>query len=258
MDALHHRTIDFERRVRAALATTACPLPFGRVVISDDFTAIYDQNLIEIDSAAPPHEVRDTIERVASDLAWQHRNVEITSPAIADQVRATLLAAGYREQCNITMALDARHCPTPAPVTAPAAVVDVGAQLPLARALLAEQPSITGDVVLDQFEQRERRLADVAGARAVVAPPDAPVSRCLVLTDGAIADIDAVGTLSAHRAQGWSTAVMWRAMELARADGLDTVLVADDDDWPRSWYERLGFREIGRSAQFQRWTQDAA
>lgn len=113
------------------------------------------------------------------------------------------------------------------------------------------------DQLLDQFEERERRLGQIAAARTVVAPPDAPVSRCLLLTDGDIAEIDEVATLSPYRRRGWSSAVVQRAIQLAHDDGLEPVmLVAGDEDWPKGWYARLGFRAVGRFSQFRRWPED--
>jgi ribosomal protein S18 acetylase RimI-like enzyme len=113
---------------------------------------------------------------------------------------------------------------------------------------------VTSERVLDQFDERERRLARHAGARAVVAPPTDPVSRCVLLTDGEIVEVDAVATLSRHRGHGWSNAVMRRA--IATAGRRQVVLIADEGDWPAQWYARLGFRAVGRSVSFRRWPED--
>lgn len=253
MQDLHHRLVEFERHVRVALATSVHELPFGSVVVSEDMPLIYDQNVFVVTVPVAPGVVVDTAETVAAALGWEHRTVECGDPSVADALRDTLLAEGYHEECCVTMTLDT-PVRTPSDATSPAAVTAISDQRPLARALLAEQPWVGGDEVLDQFDARERRLADVASAYAVVAPADAPVSRCLVLTDGPLADIDAVATLSAHRGRGWSDAVMQRAIATARHGGAEHImLVADADDWPVWWYVRLGFREVGRFSQFHRW-----
>jgi GNAT superfamily N-acetyltransferase len=50
----------------------------------------------------------------------------------------------------------------------------------------------------------------------------------------------------AARGRGYATALVVSAIARARAVGCDVVLlVADADDWPRTWYERLGFVDVG-------------
>ena len=59
--------------------------------------------------------------------------------------------------------------------------------------------------------------------------------------------MEAVATLPAHRGRGYASAVVLRAVEEALAAGHDLVfLTADDDDWPKELYARLGFEQIGR------------
>ena len=257
---LHARLTGLERRIREALATRRDALPFGEMLVTGDLPLVYDHNLVLVDAPAPAHEVIATVEDRARTAGWGHRNVETADPAIADALRAEFLAAGYREERFVTMAL-LRPPQAAAPVTATGAttaVVDIAAQEPLARALLAEEPWAQRADVLDQFAERERRIARVVPARAVVAPADDPASRCLLLSDGALADIDAVATLTSHRGAGLSRAVMRRAVAEARADGAEHImLVADDRDWPRQWYGRLGFVEVGRVTQFRRWPEPA-
>ena len=55
----------------------------------------------------------------------------------------------------------------------------------------------------------------------------------------------------AHRGRGLARAVVLRAIEASRlAQHELTFLVADEDDWPRRLYERLGFETIGRVHYF--------
>ncbi len=248
--AVHTRLAEWQMHVRAAMATRRLDLPFATYVMTDDLPDIYDLNLAVVTAPVSPQVLLRSVDKVAEAAGWTHRRIEIDDVAVADRLRTPLLAAGLTEQRFVTMMLDAVP---PTPAAKQSAVVDIGAQLDLARAVTAEQPWADGDRILDQFAERERRLAGVAGGRAVIAPPDAPVSRCLLLTDGRLFEIDALVTLEAHRAQGWSRAVVQGAIDHCRAlDAEHIVLVADDDDWPKAWYRRLGFREIGHSFAFQR------
>lgn len=64
--------------------------------------------------------------------------------------------------------------------------------------------------------------------------------------DGATAELTTVHTLAAHRGRGHQRAVVDAACGLAASRGCDVLWVlADADDWPRQWYARLGFEDLG-------------
>lgn len=250
-DPVHTRLAAWQAQIRAAMASQRLDLPFATCVITDDLPDVWDLNLLSVTAPVPPALLLRSIEKIAESAQWAHRRIEIDDPGVAARLRAPLVDAGYSEQRLVTMALaDHRRVAGDAQ---PTAVVDIEQQRDLGRAVTAQEPWADSDELLDQMTERERRLAHVAGGQAIIAPPDAPVSRCLLLTDGVLAEIDAVATLTAHRGRGWSRAVVQRAISAARdLDVDDIVLVADDDDWPMAWYERLGFAQVGHSFAYQR------
>jgi predicted GNAT family acetyltransferase len=72
-------------------------------------------------------------------------------------------------------------------------------------------------------------------------------------TDGATGQIEDVHTLRAHRGHGHAQAVVLAALEASRAAGHDvTFLWADEADWPRELYGRLGFSVVGRRWRLRR------
>lgn len=69
--------------------------------------------------------------------------------------------------------------------------------------------------------------------------------------DGAVAQIEDVYTAPEARRRGFGRAVVTRAVELARDAGHDLIFInADDNDWPKELYARIGFRPLGRLWQF--------
>jgi predicted GNAT family acetyltransferase len=59
-------------------------------------------------------------------------------------------------------------------------------------------------------------------------------------------EIDAVATLKSFRGKGYAAALMAAAVTAATDSGCShVVLSALADDWPRAWYARLGFVEVG-------------
>lgn len=253
MRDLHARITDFEWRTRMLLATRRVDTSFGVFAVTDDMPLVYDQNMGLVNDGSDPATVLAGVEEVAVAAGWAHRSLEIVDDTVADQLRAALKGAGYTEHRQVTMTLGTPAGAIEAGVSR-AVVVPVSQQLHLGRALLAAEPWVRGEEVLEQFARRELRLGEAVSASAVVAPPQDPVSRCLLLSDGDMVEVDAVSTLGEHQGQGWSTAVMCRAIAEARVRGAQhVVLVAEADDWPRQWYERLGFEVVGVLSQFRRW-----
>lgn len=94
----------------------------------------------------------------------------------------------------------------------------------------------------EAFADAHLRVIDLA----VVGDDGVPRSSAQLRIDGATAALEAVMTAPGARGRGWSRAVVGDAVARARAAGCDLVwLLAFADDWPRSWYARLGFEDVG-------------
>ena len=81
------------------------------------------------------------------------------------------------------------------------------------------------------------------------------VDACIttLYSDGAVAQIEDVATLRDYRRRGLARATVTMAIDAALEMGHELVfIVADDDDWPKDLYERLGFDPVGRACAFTR------
>ena len=99
-----------------------------------------------------------------------------------------------------------------------------------------------------------RRVAEAGNARhfAVLVEGEV-VAAADLFSDGRTAQIEDVATLPEHRRRGYGRAVTERALAEAIAEGHEFVfLVADDDDWPKELYRRLGFEPVGCTYAFTR------
>ena len=68
-----------------------------------------------------------------------------------------------------------------------------------------------------------------------------------------MAQIEDVATLAPYRGRGLARAVVTAALGEALAAGDELVFIlADDGDWPKDWYARLGFVLRGRRYLFTR------
>jgi GNAT superfamily N-acetyltransferase len=136
------------------------------------------------------------------------------------------------------------------PASGPARVVAVTseAMAPLWRAGWHRDLPGVDDAVVDDLLRRESfadahcRVVDLA----VLGPDGVPVAGTQLRIDGATAAIEAVLTEPSARRQGAARSLVAEAIRRARDAGCDLVcLHAVADDWPRRWYERLGFADVG-------------
>ena len=107
--------------------------------------------------------------------------------------------------------------------------------------------------VLDQLAELFRRETRACGDRLLgVRSSDGQlVAMSKLRSDGRVAQVEDVYTVPEARGRGFGRAVVARAVELARDDGHDLIFIdADDNDWPKQLYARVGFRPFGRIWQF--------
>jgi uncharacterized protein (DUF952 family)/GNAT superfamily N-acetyltransferase len=100
-----------------------------------------------------------------------------------------------------------------------------------------------GDLIRrEPFANAHLEIVDLA----VLGADGVPVAGTQLRIDGATAAIEAVLCDPDHRGRGYATALVATAIERARSAGCDQIwLIAYADDWPRRWYERLGFVDVG-------------
>jgi uncharacterized protein (DUF952 family)/GNAT superfamily N-acetyltransferase len=134
--------------------------------------------------------------------------------------------------------------PGPAPVVPVTSEVMEGLWRP---AWERDLPGIAEEAVDDllrreSFADAHCRVVDLA----VLGADGVPVAGTQLRIDGATAVIEAVMTEPAARGVGLAGSLVAEAIRRARAAGCDLVwLIAAADDWPRRWYERLGFVDTG-------------
>ena len=106
------------------------------------------------------------------------------------------------------------------------------------------------DVIRQLVEHK--RVLGADGARFFGARANGMIAAyCDLYSDGETAQIEAVMTLQRFRNRGLARAVVTGALAAARAEGHDLVfLLADDADWPKHLYDKLGFDIEGDVYEF--------
>jgi GNAT superfamily N-acetyltransferase len=249
---LGERVADWYTETTLLRAQTITPLDDGAwTVLTPRWPSSFATNCVVVRRDPGGDELVAWADEHLGGAGLSHRYVSAYCD-LTEPTRQALVAAGYELTQLVEMAL-----PLPAvvaPGAARAELVDLRETGRLHRVLWTDEwmPGIAESEVTQLVE---RRLDEGAGETLswAVRDPAAshPVSGDLVAsTDlclrGWTGEIDAVATLTAFRGKGYAAALMASAIEAATARGCThVVLSALAEDWPRAWYSRLGFVEVG-------------
>lgn len=183
-------------------------------------------------------------ERHLGDLPYRHLVLE--EAAGGEQLAAEFRAAGWEVDAELTMVLERE----PDRRVDLSDVLEVGEEdmLELYRRWIAEDYDEPPEARQQVVEQTRRcwRLRD-ARHLGVADETGALASMTVLMSGGAVAQVEDVYTAPERRGRGFARALVTRALELAREGRHElTFITADDEGWPRQLYARLGFAPAGR------------
>jgi GNAT superfamily N-acetyltransferase len=253
MDDERARMLTFERDLLRRTTTRTEPFRWGTAYLDDRFPLRWDSNLLWADApldGVGADELAGEADRILGGAGLTHRNILVDDVVPSRRLAPRFVSLGYAWDRLLTMVL--RGEPD-RPPTVPVEEVDVETYVPIVADAIRPEPYATSEEVVDQLAGHRRVLA-AAGARFFIARVDGvPAGRCeLYLGDG-VAQVEDVGTLEAYRGRGLARAAVLRAVREARAAGCDLIFLhADEDDWPRHLYEKLGFAPFARWSAFDR------
>lgn len=253
MDDERARMLAFERDLLARTTTRTEPFRWGTAYLDHRLPLRWDSNLLWAEGALDgvgADELAEEADRILGGAGLTHRNILVDDVAPSRRLASRFVALGYAWDRLLTMVL--RREPD-RPPAASVEEVDVETFVPIVAEATRPEPYATSEEVVDQLAGHRRVLAAV-GARFFVAYAEGmPASRCeLYLGDG-VAQVEDVGTLEPYRGRGLARAVVLRAVEEARLAGCDLIFLhADEEDWPKQLYAKLGFEPFARWSAFDR------
>jgi GNAT superfamily N-acetyltransferase len=245
------RAFAFMARADGA-GTRTEPFAFGTATFDEELALRHDSNYLLVEQGTPsPSELVAEADRLQGEAGLAHRAIVVPEEQLGSRLAPEFRARAWLVQRQVVMVH--RREPDRSADTASVDEVDEQALRPgrtrltltypwgseeLARVLLDAKPRIANRV-------RARFFAWLEGGE--------PVSWTDLYSADRVAQIEDVATLPEHRGRGLATAVVLRALEEARAEGNEFVfLVANDEDWPKQIYARLGFDEAGHYFKFVR------
>ena len=254
MDDLE-RILAFDRDLTERTSELVEGTAFGTAYLNLTFSERWSSNFVRVERSLDGVDA----DRLAADAdrvlgehdQLRHRRVEIFDERNGPRLASAFLEMGWSVERNLFMVH--RRPPEPRPGVA-AAEMTFDEARPVIEAVMREQPYIETEEGFRQLVGFREVLEREAGARFFVASVDGePAAVCegYVLDD--VGQVEDVNTVEPFRGRGLASAIVLAASAWARNHGATLVfLVADDEDWPKELYRRLGFDDLGRSWGFTR------
>ena len=248
------RALTFENRIREGRTTRTEPFEWGIALLNSDLPRVWDLNYLRADKALPSATAESLIqeaERLLGDAGYTHRQIDVYDEQEALRIAPGFLAAGWEALRAVFMVLRRE----------PDRRAGIAAEQVLWREL---RPTVEEEIRLDPLVTTEEVVQQLLGLHSLDA--DATyrrhfgarvggrvVSHCDLYSDGETAQVEDVATLMEFRNRGLARAVIQEAVGTALGEGHDFVfIVADEDDWPKALYARLGNDAVGTLYTFRR------
>ncbi|MGY2085633.1 GNAT family N-acetyltransferase [Blastococcus sp. SYSU DS0539] len=241
------RALAFYTSVPVRRAVGVGDVPGGVAVLDPDVPHSRDNNRLIVAEPVDAATVEAAAEEVGGNAGWPHLAALLAWPGAAP-VAAALTGRGWNAEELVLMA---RRTDLPVPGSgARAEVVDQREVHDLWerswRAGLASLGSRLDAVVAQLIAREELNDRVVAVTDVAVREEGRVVAAGQLRVDGATAAVESVLTDPAARGRGHAGVVLTRTLELAADAGCDlVVLEAAGGDWPRHWYARHGFEQVG-------------
>ena len=228
---------------------------FGTAVLYEQLPRVWSLNYLLAErelEAATAEALAAEADELLGAAGLQHRKVEVWDEASGARLAEEFRTLGWHVERDVVMV---DRGPADRDVDT-SAVEEVDAEALTPAWIGGMRPDFKqNDDVIGQLVEYKRLLAARARARFFAARANgAFASFCDLYSDGArAAQIEAVVTLEPFRGRGLAQAVVMSAKAASEAGGHDlTFLLADDADWPKHLYEKLGFVAVGAVYDFSR------
>jgi ribosomal protein S18 acetylase RimI-like enzyme len=251
-------TADLERALDfLALAdhggTREEPFAYGTAIFDERLPRRWDSNYLlveQLPATVGAEELAAQAELLQGEAGLIHRKLELRDETSGRRLEPDFRALGWTVNRHVLLGLH-REPDRPADRTVVEEVDAEALREPRAEQLRAYEWAADGEVLAQLHEAKTLFAARVETRFFAVVEESRAVSWCDLYLAGETAQIEDLGTLESQRGRGYARAVVLHAAAEARRAGADFVfLVADDEDWPKELYGKLGFDELGIVYEF--------
>lgn len=231
----------FVRGIEERAAARVQPFRYGTAFLHEALPLVYDRNYVLVEGSPPEDELPEILaqaERIHERAGLTHRKLVFEDSAFAERVAPLLAAMTWGVKRLWIMV----HRGDPPPVQGGARELRA-AELERARADTMRRPPLAySEETVRQLVENDRVIARATPERCFASFERGRVAAwCRLFSDGQVAQIEDVATLERYRRRGHSRAVVTRALWEAKCAHELVFITAEEDDWPKDWYGRLGF-----------------
>ena len=243
----------FERSMFERVSTRVEPFAWGTAFLDERFPKRWDSNFLWVERALEGVRVDELVaeaDRVLGGAGLAHRELGGLADADGARLAPELEALGWESGPHVTMVYrrepDRWNDDLAEEVdlaTVRPALIELGSRQPWGK---ADPASVAA------MADYRAVLVEVVGARFFVVRVGRRIaSVCELYARDGVAQVEDVTTFEEDRGRGYARAVVLAAVRAAREAGNDLVFLrADDTDWPKHLYAKLGFDRVDRIWSF--------
>jgi ribosomal protein S18 acetylase RimI-like enzyme len=224
--------------------------PLGEAFFHEALPRVWVLNQLCVEAGVDADRLVAALDELYPDLL--HRRAFVERPDVGARLAPTLRRRRWLVERDVFMVLR-RERDHRADVGV-AREVDRAALRAVEAQTIAEDPWGRDPEVVEQLLASRDAFGRAGHARYFVAAAgDVDACHATLYSDGVVAQVEDVGTLKAFRRRGLARAACSAAIDAAVEAGHELVfIVADDDDWPKRLYAKLGFDPVGTPWCFTR------
>jgi ribosomal protein S18 acetylase RimI-like enzyme len=247
------RIVGFSRDLEERCSERIFSSFLATALLCESLPLVRDRNYLRVeDGGASASELASLADRVLGSAGLSHRRVFADSPEIADRLAPQFESLSWKAERLLVMTHDGRVEEEKIPLVAE---VEIEEMFPFWEEENRRIHPESAELV-HQLTEQNKLVARSIDCQYFARRLDGHVaSGCQLYSRGGTAQIEAVGTLEAYRDRGLASSVVRRAVAEAFRTGHDLVwILAEEDDWPKALYAKLGFSPAGRFCAFTRGT----
>jgi hypothetical protein len=231
------------------VADSADPHPAGAVLLTPSLPRVWVLNRLivirepDAEGTLEAEALAAEASRLVAGKGERHVRITVHDDTLGARLAPRFTALGWSAERDLVMVdSGSRDADGAAGLVAVASDADAGRMMARIR---ADHPYGDSPDAVEQLAAYDRRCWEAFDGRLFLAPAEEPVAAAELRRLDGIGEIAMVETIRAGRRSGLGTAVVLAALAASRGVDEMTFLQADADDWPRDWYERLGFETVG-------------
>ncbi len=236
----------FIRQTTEMIADELRPIALGFVARSPSLPDVWAMNHVRVTTATGIEDMILAADAELSSLPYRQIHIEQTEDG--PELERTFRNRGWKLERELLMVLEGQ--PDRPADTSTVVEVAEDEMLGLMRRWFAAGPPPTSEQVLGQLVEYARRESRARGDTtfAVTGDSGRALAMAKLRSAGLIAQVEDVYTAPEARGRGYARAVVSTAVARARELGSELIfIVADDNDWPKQLYARIGFAPIART-----------